>query len=845
MSKCARCTIVLSLLTLTAMPAHAGMLETYNEGNSIEFSPLHPPSIFDGGVSDFSVMCWIRRTAWEEGQYSNIADGNAVLNFGFDDAADGVLFQLHGTPMDINLLVPLRDGSPESKVPVDEWMLVAASFDADEGRLTGWAQSESVGRVAAADTVPGWSGDEPWPLTLGATTLAPAFVGQIGLLVFRDHEIDESDFDAVFSGGAPHYFAPALLDSGNMTGFDGIEWMIGHGVITAPKSTINPNSEGAELGDVVTANNLLVYNRADSSDCYCPGLLSAVVGTWRLRSPHEAGEPWSGFFVRQLPDLGMPGDYYVQCVSPKAKQLADNTPTGLIRVIASANSRAVRVSTNFYDYLMDQWALGGVYGARKSTTAGVIISAGPCWARWPFMRYTGKVVGTVNESWETPFNSVAFGNFASNGRESDYFPSYHLAGRALVIEDGSSFIPKTRPESGTQFDDRTDPVTVRAMLVRFPGAGDVVYLGEKAKTQSAADHTNEGDPVTLPLDTTVRTYVMSPGDSYDSGTLQLTLAGVMDDIEAGHGCFISDGAGKDGISMIVDVDTSGGTSTVITLEKKFPTHPDPGSSTLKFGAVEPIWVAHEWSGLAPDDPEIYRGIRLTASGGIVVVLFFDCFNPEADGFVIGPIGRSGCGYERQLLMLFNENGVLMMQGLAADVWLQFFAHQNSEVQCMADYTMAIREGSPLTEVWWCGDPDFDTDTDDVENTDSWQSYILENAAANGVGAIVAHEHPKIGVGFERAADGQVANQHHASARGCHLYLEAVLEMMREAALDEGSPCPWDLDENGMVDTADLLSLLADWGPCGLVCPADFDGDGQVGTSDLLALLGAWGPCDRA
>ncbi|MEE8156262.1 MAG: FG-GAP repeat protein [Phycisphaerales bacterium] len=59
-------------------------------------------------------------------------------------------------------------------------------------------------------------------------------------------------------------------------------------------------------------------------------------------------------------------------------------------------------------------------------------------------------------------------------------------------------------------------------------------------------------------------------------------------------------------------------------------------------------------------------------------------------------------------------------------------------------------------------------------------------------------------------------------------------------LDE-CECPWDLDGNGSVGAADLLSLLASWGPC-KDCPADFDGNGNVGASDLLALLANWGPC---
>ena len=41
--------------------------------------------------------------------------------------------------------------------------------------------------------------------------------------------------------------------------------------------------------------------------------------------------------------------------------------------------------------------------------------------------------------------------------------------------------------------------------------------------------------------------------------------------------------------------------------------------------------------------------------------------------------------------------------------------------------------------------------------------------------------------------------------------------------------------------ADLLFMLASWGPC-KGCPADFDGNGTVGASDLLVLLANWGPC---
>ncbi len=52
----------------------------------------------------------------------------------------------------------------------------------------------------------------------------------------------------------------------------------------------------------------------------------------------------------------------------------------------------------------------------------------------------------------------------------------------------------------------------------------------------------------------------------------------------------------------------------------------------------------------------------------------------------------------------------------------------------------------------------------------------------------------------------------------------------------------DLDNDGVVDAADLLLLLGAWGPCDDCddCEADFDDDCIVGTPDLLRLLGDWG-----
>lgn len=52
-------------------------------------------------------------------------------------------------------------------------------------------------------------------------------------------------------------------------------------------------------------------------------------------------------------------------------------------------------------------------------------------------------------------------------------------------------------------------------------------------------------------------------------------------------------------------------------------------------------------------------------------------------------------------------------------------------------------------------------------------------------------------------------------------------------------CPWDLNEDGTVDGADLGLLLANWGFPGI---GDFNENGAVGPEDLADLIGNWGNC---
>ena len=56
-------------------------------------------------------------------------------------------------------------------------------------------------------------------------------------------------------------------------------------------------------------------------------------------------------------------------------------------------------------------------------------------------------------------------------------------------------------------------------------------------------------------------------------------------------------------------------------------------------------------------------------------------------------------------------------------------------------------------------------------------------------------------------------------------------------------CAGDANLDGSVDVVDLLSLLANWGPCDTECGgADTNGDGSIDVVDLLTILAGWGAC---
>jgi formylglycine-generating enzyme required for sulfatase activity len=70
-------------------------------------------------------------------------------------------------------------------------------------------------------------------------------------------------------------------------------------------------------------------------------------------------------------------------------------------------------------------------------------------------------------------------------------------------------------------------------------------------------------------------------------------------------------------------------------------------------------------------------------------------------------------------------------------------------------------------------------------------------------------------------------------------LLALAVLAAPSAAHAQSACDADTNDDGTVDSADLGTLLSEWGPC-KACAADLNGDNQVDSADLGALLSLWG-----
>jgi len=148
--------------------------------------------------------------------------------------------------------------------------------------------------------------------------------------------------------------------------------------------------------------------------------------------------------------------------------------------------------------------------------------------------------------------------------------------------------------------------------------------------------------------------------------------------------------------------------------------------------------------------------------------------------------------------------------------------------CRHDNVVRIAgwEGKPADPPYKC-----DAVLWEKEDGGNWQAIVLDDAIPT-----CSHEDWNLYQAQDVNAEGWIVGVGYwAPFEQVHAFLLTPIN----------HDCPWDVNGDGTVDTADLLELLGAWGTCrtGHICRTDINLDCVTNTADLLLLQGNWGPCD--
>lgn len=778
----------------------------------------------------FSLIVWLH--PMELDQAASVLDLPATFRLMVEaDGSVRATMQQSGDPEELSAVAPQALGA-------GEWALLVVVFDGSNGDLTVRVRQGEQPEAFGSASAPGFdTGAVGIAMTIGATPDLPAVVGHYGLLALRTEAVNAIDVEELWNHRWIH--GPYSLDNsaagGVMSTPLSCRWMIGHAMTTQPLDGGVPGSthERAAIVDwPVTINNTHIFDRFEAHGPeYRVVRPVEFVSGFVHRSPFDP--PVDGFFVRELPqiDKPLPDPPHVSVVAPRLRELASG-PRGLLRVIASANSRGMQANDGS-GLLGEEVGLAqgsyaaGFVGLNLSQTAGVLNRTAHL-GRLPWFGFDARDHLPHRTGDVSHIDVTDFSRFWTGSGTPGPGP-----GHGIQIMPGGSYVLRCRPQGLIEAD---APLMIDAYVLRFPGASTLRYVLNKHDRQGAAG-TDVGAETTLSLDSTTLVHAINVagGDEVIDAT-ELHLAGEFTkQLEVGWACCW----GTSSISLIETVAYDAGSDqTTIIFEHPFSSAPGDGE-LLRFGPWDFEVVKVEWPALDGQDPLDWRGLHVAAEddGGAGVVVFaFSAWRPGVDGFVIGHAGWSGHGYTPQLDQSFEVPRQAWMQILEPDVWLQCYAQQQSEPSSMLDFTDAVRAALPEIEVAWLGDMEHG-----VGAFVNWDRYILENAEAADVAAISVLEDPRLGAQLDLYADGLRKDPNHISQRGVERLAALWTERLPLVALPGEPATPGDLNGDGAVDAADLLLLLGSWGPCAEPgnCPADLNDDEEVNVLDLLVLFGSW------
>ena len=801
-----------------AAPAWAIVL-SLSDLAQIRLTPNKIPAHLSEG--SYTVFAWVWRDNADDASRAIIQhpelldiviDGRRQVRFTFHAARPGLSGSGSGPTLgrSSHALTTVHL-TTECDVPVREWVLIAASFDRELGRLDLWVASQTLGVLHATGSDQRLVGIVLGPVTGdlvfgGDANRYPAFRGAYGPLVIRRHAIDQRDLTEVFD--SRRFFAAwdhsNLAQGGRMNGPPGCVLGLNLAMSSAP----NDAGVGAWTGTLRAGYPGLpvtVYNVHMWDQFYIP----TAMWTERLRSVHPmAGvrdfvytthrePPFDGWFVLDGPGTSLGGDM-VAGWAPRAREIYDGL-AGPLRVMVSANSRAVnrfdgsgRGNGNF---------MHGFIAAMRPRVSGVMFRpadvAGLDTHVWfGFETNSDPPRRSPPSTWVTLQNAPA--------PLQDFTRAFTLSngpsagpGSGLLLRPEGHYTLRCRPETDSLV--RADAMLiVEAIVMRYPGSSAVLWRWDRGPSQSGVGV--QGPSHRVALDTTEWTRILGAGDVVvDPRTIELNGLWASH-LRVGMMAHVAGGPGHGATSVIDSVHENAGV-TRVTFEHPFGIDPDTGSE-IRFGewGFEPL--RHEFDAVAPGDPNTWRGIYVSAEAGAgtgVAVLAYSAWREDVAGIIFGCAGQGGHGYTEQLDNSFRDAPRRWMSLSRADVWFVVPAQQSSMPSVMSRFTAEVAAALPRADIIWAGEM-----AHSGLPGEPWHRYILDESRTEGVVGLAALEHPRFGSFNEQLADGMRSDGAHLSARGGAAMAEVWLEMLDRAT---GDACAaLDFVQDGRMDVLDFLEF---------------------------------------
>lgn len=671
-------------------------------------------------------------------------------------------------------------------------------------------------------------------LQLGASPLGlPSAMLVFDALAIRNHPLNDTDVRRVWL--SRDYYAPHGLDTrddgGRMNGWRGCEFLAFHAVGPGPIGPGLPDDKASYVGGPVRPTNVILLTQPrERIEPLSYAFMTVVPVPYAAGLVHSSRlEPdLDGFFEIERPPFDAPTEA-IGPLGEKGRMLATE-PTGLLRVLVSANSRGVRGTLG-----PQPWPEGFAHGfvqALLPRMAGVLMRPATV------IDVRGGWFG-LDTSQSTPDVTLVRPLHARTDAWADWtrFGSGTLPavsrgpGPAMSISPGGVYRLRCGPVDGSLL--RADePLVVRSTLLAFPGSSTLLWTPERGFMQHG-EGVPTGGQAEVPLDTTRVALTFTDDDRFIGETL-LVLGRVVD-VRPGDAVVVIAGPARGSVSVVTEAEVANGVTSV-TLSHPFGHRPEAGAE-LRIGPWRFVSVEHRFEPVPAGDDRNWRGQVLRAADDDLLGLMHyatSAWRPDVDGYLFGSAGQSGQGYTPQLESAFPGSLAAWAVESQVDVWIQGLAQQSSQPSVMREYLDQLRVGlGEDAEIIWASDGVHAHTTHHA-----WHRYLQENAADAGVAAIFAVGHPRVGSYFAQAASGMRTDDAHFSSFGSRVIAEAWLDQLRNLT---GGPCERaDHNRDGVVDVFDLLAFQSDWQDGNP--RADLDGDGEFLIFDFLLLLTAIDQC---